>query len=91
MANKFTTKMILILLNILSFFIEYGSGLWCFQCSEIDGSIKCPQNCDYIKKWKNCELKNHYVENVEWEFNNSYCIVGAIGQTIMYQVSRKQD
>ena len=91
MAIKITTKIILLLLNILSFFIEYGSGLWCFQCSEIDGSIKCPQNCDYIKKWKNWESKNHYVENIEWEFNNSYCIVGAIGKTIMYQVSRKQD
>ena len=69
MTNKFTPKMILLLLNILSFFIEYGSGLWCFQCSEIDGSIKCPQNCDFIKKWKNCECKNHYVENVEWELS----------------------
>ena len=78
--------LISLLLIIASFLVKDGSGLWCFQCSELlDNQIKCPKTCDYIEKWKNCPCRNHTIES---EFENNYCIVGMVQKTIMIQVSR---
>ena len=61
---------------VLLLLIKDGDTRWCFNCSEFDGKLKCPKCCD--------RFNDHVIES---ESDKSYCTIGFIDKTVMFQVS----